>query len=173
MPETFAKMQHSLWALPKVTTKMTIFTARNLLPRQIINGHLTKYSLLCGASRTSRSVKSSASWPSVKERAYQITRWKGTRTNQASRGLVHLLILVHTFQWRDLLLLTGIQIPVLCLLQVKTGGWGRSLCGLGILWINIVRELRNKKEMGNTYLLSAKEARSRFFRTGTCIPVLC
>ena len=31
-------------------------------------------------------------------------------------------------------------------------GWRRGLCELGILWSNIVRELRNKKEMGNTDL---------------------
>ena len=61
---------------------------------------------------------------------------------------------------------------------MKTGGWdgvgegevGRRSCELGILWSDLVRELRNNKYMENPDLLSVKEVE---FGTGICIPVLC
>ena len=53
---------------------------------------------------------------------------------------------------------------------MKTGGWdgvgegevGRRSCELGILWSDLVRELRNNKCMGNPDLLSVKEVKSRY-----------
>ena len=53
---------------------------------------------------------------------------------------------------------------------MKTGGWdgegegemGRRSCELGILWSNLVRELRNNKYMGDPDLLNVKEVERRY-----------
>ena len=39
---------------------------------------------------------------------------------------------------------------------------GRRSCELGILWSDLVRELRNNKYMGKPDLLSVKEVKSRY-----------